>query len=63
VVVTVPDGVEKVEIGFPGETFTAPVENNVALVRLSPWPQGAGTVAWTDSAAANHEQPMKSPVP
>ena len=27
---TVPDGVEKVEIGFPGETFTAPVENNVA---------------------------------
>jgi len=61
--VTVPDGVEKVEIGFPGETFTAPVENNVALVRLSPWPQGAGTVTWTDSVAAHHEQPMTSPVP
>ena len=60
VVATVPDGVEKVEFGFPGETFTTPVENNLALVRLSPWPQGAGTIGWTDSAGVHHEKPMKS---
>ena len=63
VVATVPDGVEKVEFGFPGETFTTPVENNLALVRLSPWPQGAGTIGWTDSAGVHHEQPMRSPHP
>lgn len=63
VIATVPDGIEKVEFGFPGETFTAPVEHNLALVRLSPWPQGAGTIGWTDSAGAHHEEPMKLPSP
>lgn len=63
VIATVPDGVEKVEFGFPGETFTTPVENNLALARLSPWPQGAGTIGWTDSAGVHHEKPMKSPIP
>jgi hypothetical protein len=63
VVAVMPDGVGKVAIGFDGETFTARVHDNAALVRLSPWPRGDGTIAWTDAAGTRHQAPLKSGPP
>jgi hypothetical protein len=60
VVAVVPDGVDEVAVGFDGEAFTAPVHDNAALVRLSPWPRGDGTIAWTDAAGAHQQAPLKT---
>jgi hypothetical protein len=63
VVAVVPDGVEKLAIEFDGETFTTPVQDNAASVRPSPWPQGDGTIAWTDAGGTRHQEPLKSGPP
>lgn len=60
VVAVVPDGASEVAVRFSGETFTSPVHDNAALVRLTPLPQGAGTIAWTDAAGERHTAPLKS---
>jgi hypothetical protein len=58
VIVTVPDGIDEVEIGFPGRSaLHAPVRDNAVLAPLNPWPEGTGTIAW-DEGGVHHEQPL-----
>jgi hypothetical protein len=57
VVVTVPDGIDEIEIGFSGRApLRAPVRDNVVLAPLNPWPAGPGTITWAGGEAA-----LKSP--
>jgi hypothetical protein len=61
VVAVVPDGIDLVAIGFPGRSaLQAPVRHNTVLAWLKPWPEGAGTIAWTDAAGTRHDEPLKS---
>jgi hypothetical protein len=57
VVVTVPDGIDEIEIGFRGRSpLHAPVRDNAVFAPLNPWPAGPGTITW-----AGGEAPLKSP--
>jgi hypothetical protein len=58
VVAVVPDGVDEVTVAFGGETITAPVHDNAALVRTAP--AGPGTITWADAAGASHTAPLRS---
>jgi hypothetical protein len=56
IVVVVPDGIAQIEVAFDGESFGTSVGRNAALIRVDPWPGGAGTITWDGG-----EAPLKSP--